>query len=205
MNPLMLALSVGPLLQWRFRWLCGALCLVGGTNATVALGQTQDSLAAMAGAPFTLGSETYPGTGMPPPPSPSQGSIQYTDITGWLTPRQASSLGLTLGIVSGGAGSTPMAYDLGVRWRSQLNARVQLNVHAWTRTPQHWAMRDAQGMIWHKEQNAFGTRLEVQWATSRTHGLVPEFGAIGLQLEGNSRLLLRARRGGPMLYYRTKF
>ena len=194
---------VGPLLQWRFRWLCGALCLVGGANATVALGQTQDSLAAMAGAPFTLRSETYPGTGTPR--LHSQGSIQYTDITGWLTPRQASSLGLTLGIVSGNAGSTPMAYDLGVRWRSQLNARVQLNVHAWARTPQHWAIRDAQGMIWDKEQNAFYTRLEVQWATSRTHGLVPEFGAVGLQLEGNSRLLLRARRGGPMSYYRTKF
>ena len=33
----------------------------------------------------------------------------------------------------------------------------------------------------------------------------PEFGAIGVQLQGDSRLLLRVRRGGPMLYYRAKF
>ena len=67
------------------------------------------------------------------------------------------------------------------------------------------AMRDAQGMIWQQDQPAFGTRLEVQWSSSLAPGWAPEFGAIGLQLEGNSRLLLRARGGGPMLYYRTKF
>ena len=33
----------------------------------------------------------------------------------------------------------------------------------------------------------------------------PELGAIGVQLQGDSRLLLRVRRGGPMLYYRAKF
>ena len=66
-------------------------------------------------------------------------------------------------------------------------------------------MPNAMGMIWQQDQPRFGTRLEVQWSSSRTRGLVPEFGAIGLQLEGNSRLLLRARGGGPMLYYRTRF
>ena len=35
--------------------------------------------------------------------------------------------------------------------------------------------------------------------------LEPEFGAIGVKLEGDSQLLLRTRSGGPMLYYRTKF
>lgn len=33
----------------------------------------------------------------------------------------------------------------------------------------------------------------------------PELGAIGVQLQGDSRFLLRVRRGGPMLYYRAKF
>jgi len=33
----------------------------------------------------------------------------------------------------------------------------------------------------------------------------PELGAIGVQLQGDSHLLLRVRRGGPMLYYRAKF
>ena len=50
-----------------------------------------------------------------------------------------------------------------------------------------------------------GTRLEVQWSASRTRGLVPELGAIGVQLQGDARLVLRARRGGPMVYYRAKF
>jgi len=45
----------------------------------------------------------------------------------------------------------------------------------------------------------------VQWTSSRAGSLVPEFGAIGVQLQGDSRLLLRVRRGGPMLYYRAKF
>ncbi|MBS0466274.1 MAG: hypothetical protein JSS31_10610 [Proteobacteria bacterium] len=71
--------------------------------------------------------------------------------------------------------------------------------------PQHQSMRDAQGMIWQQDQPAFGTRLDVQWSCSRMPGWAPEFGAIGLQLEGNARLLLRARRGRPMLYFRTRF
>jgi hypothetical protein len=34
---------------------------------------------------------------------------------------------------------------------------------------------------------------------------VPEFGAVGVQLQGGSKLVLRARKGGPMLYYRARF
>ena len=62
------------------------------------------------------------------------------------------------------------------------------------------------GLIWGRDQGSnFGTRLEVQWSASRTRGLVPELGAIGVQLQGDARLVLRARRGGPMVYYRAKF
>ena len=71
---------------------------------------------------------------------------------------------------------------------------------AWAEAPP-----DAVDLIWQREHLVYGTRLEVQWASSRTRGLVPEFGAIGVQLQGGSRLVLRARRGGPMLYYRAKF
>ena len=39
----------------------------------------------------------------------------------------------------------------------------------------------------------------------RFGGLLPEYRAIGIRLEGHSQLLLRARSGGPMVYYRTKF
>jgi len=183
-----------------------ALCLFAWTHAAMALQPAHDGLTALAPPAFTLQAQTYPGNGGPGLSKPAA-TMEYTAITGWLTPRQASSLGLTLAVVSedAGAGQRPMAYELGVRWRAQLNPRAQINVHSWTRTAQPAAMHDAMGMIWQQEQSRYGTRLEVQWTSSRTHGLVPEFGAIGVQMEGNSRLLLRARRGGPMLYYRTKF
>ena len=131
-------------------------------------------------------------------------AIHYTDITGWLTtPGVQPGTDIGRGVVCQGVELSPQAFDLGVRWRSQLDRRVQLDIHAWARTSQLHAMPNAMGMIWHQDQPTFGTRVEVQWSSSRTRGLVPEFGAVGLQLEGNSRLLLRARRGGPMLYYRT--
>jgi hypothetical protein len=80
-----------------------------------------------------------------------------------------------------------------------------LDIAAWARAPQWSQPQDAMGLIWQSQQPVYGTRVEVQWASSRTRGLVPEFGAIGVQLQGGSRLVLRARKGGPMLYYRAKF
>ncbi len=216
------ALPVRPSALWRRRALGGACWLVvcSGTaladdglagHAAAALEQARHDAAA--GAPITLRAETYPDmdgrTAQWQRPGAAPGGIQYLGITGWLTPRQAASLGLTLGMVSDGMGRSmggaPAAYDLGVRWHARLDQRVQFDVHAWARTPQGAAAHDAMGMIWLKEQPSFGTRLEVQWSSSRTHGLVPEFGAIGVQLQGDSRLLLRAKSGGPVLYYRTRF
>lgn len=130
-------------------------------------------------------------------------------MTRWLTPEAPYSLGLSLGLSQGltaDAAShvpspvTPARVDLGLRWRSRLDSGRHLQVTAWAEAP-----RDAVDLIWQREQLVYGTRLEVQWASSRTRGLVPEFGAIGVQLQGGSRLVLRARRGGPMVYYRAKF
>ena len=212
MNALMFAPFARRSALGRRPWLCGALPLVVWVGAAVA--QVADPLTSAASPPITLRGHSYPDFGalypsdaLRQPGAMSPQAIHYTDITGWLTPRQASSLGLTLGVVSYARGVelSPQAFDLGVRWRSQLDRRVQLDIHAWARTSQLHAKPNAMGMIWHQNQPTFGTRVEVQWSSSRTRGLVPEFGAVGLQLEGNSRLLLRARRGGPMLYYRTKF
>ncbi|WP_157948330.1 hypothetical protein [Pulveribacter suum] len=143
------------------------------------------------------------------PARPSMEGAHYSDVTGWLTPDKPSRMGLTLGLLSArpfaSAASSPLAYDLGVRLRSRLEQRVHLDVHAWARTPQQFAAHDAQGMIWSREPASVGTRVEVQWKASRTGGVVPEFGAIGVQLQGDAKLLLRARRGGPMVYYRAKF
>ena len=137
------------------------------------------------------------------------GGLRYNEVTGWLSPDKPSSVGLTLGVLSAGGAeasrSAALAYDLGLRWRTRLEPRVHLDVQAWTRNPQQPAWPDAMGLIWSREPASVGTRVEVQWKASRTGGLVPEFGAIGVQLQGNAKLLLRARHGGPMVYYRAKF
>ncbi|WP_409833715.1 hypothetical protein [Acidovorax sp.] len=142
-------------------------------------------------------------------------ATQHLDLTRWLTPESPNRFGLTLGLsgpvnflpapannsagTSAGAAQPPMQLDLGVRWRSQLQRGRHLDVSAWAQTP------DAMGLIWQTQPPTYGTRVEVQWASSRTRGLMPEFGAIGVQLQGGSRLVLRARKGGPMLYYRARF
>ncbi len=141
--------------------------------------------------------------------SPALAHARYSEATGWLSPDKPSSIGLTLGVLSAGAvessPAAPLAYDLGLRWRTRLEPRVHLDIQAWTRTSSRIATHDAMGMIWAREPAGVGTRLEVQWKASRTGGLIPEFGAIGVQLQGDARLLLRARHGGPMVYYRTRF
>lgn len=144
--------------------------------------------------------------------TPNYSAIQHLDVTRWLSQDPQSRFGLTLGLsapaymsapsaaMAAGTGSqaTPQL-DLGIRWRSELQRGRHLDVSAWTQTP------DAASQIWQTQPPSYGTRVEVQWASSRTRGLVPEFGAIGVQLQGGSRLVLRARKGGPMLYYRAKF
>lgn len=147
-------------------------------------------------------------------------ATQHIDVTRWLTPDAPRSVGFSLGLTSAapsahslanagnslnGAPAAPSSLDLGVRWRSRLASGRHLDVSAWAQTPQLAQSPDAMGLIWQQQQPVYGTRVEMQWASSRTRGLVPEFGAIGVQLQGGSRLVLRARKGGPMLYYRAKF
>lgn len=143
-------------------------------------------------------------------------ATQRIDLTRWMTPEAPSSLGVSLGLNSavphGGAAtfapqaaSSQASLDLGVRWRSPLYSGRRLDVSAWAQAPRTNTMPDTMGLIWQKQQLQYGTRVEVQWASSRTRGLLPEFGAVGVQLQGGSRLVLRAKKGGPMLYYRAKF
>lgn len=151
-------------------------------------------------------------------------STQQIGMTRWFTPGSPESLaspdarssfGLLLGMTAPApsAGAAPLtagamvpaSLDLGVRWRSRLDSGHHLDITAWARAPQWNQPQDAMGMIWQSQPPMYGTRMEVQWASSRTGGLVPEFGAVGVQLQGGSRLVLRARKGGPMLYYRAKF
>jgi hypothetical protein len=151
---------------------------------------------------------------LPGSPGYQFNSTQSIDLTGWLITRESyGKFGLSLGMSAPAAGAVPLAsdapnpasVDFGVRWRSQRESGPQFDVSAWARTSQLAPSSDALTMIRDAQQPLYGTRLEVQWESSKTRGLVPEFGAVGVQLQGGSRLLLRARKGGPMLYYRSRF
>lgn len=135
------------------------------------------------------------------------------DVTRWLGSGSGGSLGLSLGMATQTSTSVPALAmtepiwepTLGVHWRAPLGGNMYLDLSTWTRAPYRSQTPDAMDMIWLNRQPNYGTRVEVQWASPRFGGLLPEFGAIGVKLEGDSQLLLRTRSGGPMLYYRTKF
>lgn len=140
-------------------------------------------------------------------------TVQHLDITRWLSQDASNRFGLTLGLsaptaltstpfnamVSGTASQPLPQLDLGLRWRSELPRGHYLDVSAWAQAP------NVGSQILLIEPPTFGTRVELQWDSAPTRARVPEFGAIGIQLQGGSRLVLRARKGGPMLYYRAKF
>ena len=170
---------------------------------------------------------TAPGTdaspaGLASPTASGAGTVQSHTLTHWMHPERPRSLGVSLGLSTLTSPAAPLSsnavasaqaapaaallgMDMGVRWRSQLDVRRQLDVAAWARAPQNARTPDAMQLIWLAQQPSYGTRVEMQWSSSRTAGLVPEFGAVGVQLESGSRLVVRAKRGKPMLYYRAKF
>lgn len=136
------------------------------------------------------------------------------DATQWLGVLNNGQWGLSVGISSSSQDHTTLLSSappptwgpsVGMHWRSALGGGIYVGVSTWTPIPWGWGAPTATDMIWQGQKPTYATRLEVQWQSPRFGGLIPEWGAIGLQLEGDSRLLLRARHGGPMLYYRTSF
>lgn len=197
---------------------CLACLLAGALGPAVA--ETGDAaampdaapLAASEFAPPTFTQRRFEVSGSTPPLDLAGESMRL-DATRWMRSGRHGSLGFTVGMAFPSqvdlrphtAAVAPWSTDVGVRWRAPLGSGLHLDMAAWTRAARPQQEPDALGMIWHRQQGDYGTRLEVQWKASRTGGLVPEFGAIGVQLQGQSRLVLRARGGGPMVYYRTKF
>ncbi len=179
--------------------------LLAGSPLCPAMGQTSFVPPSPAMAPVEISGSSAP--------LDTRGESLRLDVTRWMPPGRAGSLGFSLGLMLPTQADlrpyttavAPWSSDVGLRWRAPLGSGHHLDMAVWARTARSGQEADAMGMIWHREQGSYGTRLEVQWTSSRTRGLVPEFGAIGVQLQGDSRLLLRAKRGGPMLYYRTRF
>ncbi len=138
------------------------------------------------------------------------------DITGWSRGPEQSGLGLSMGSStrpSPGAGYAfvPLSprggavadLDVALRWRSQpLSGNRRVDLAAFRRS-----VPDAADLARSGEANepVYGARVEMQFASARSRRLVPELGAIGMQLDGGAKISLRAKRGKPMLYYRASF
>jgi len=140
---------------------------------------------------------------------PAQAPSSSLRLTGWLPKQPAGSVGLTLTVPSTTAPTKPLILDLGVRWRSAWGNNLRMEFSAWGHPLQPFAStpntHDAMGMIHQRDTAGYGTRMELQWSNAPTRGLLPEHGAIGMQLQGGSRVVLRAKRGGPMVYFRSRF
>lgn len=141
-------------------------------------------------------------------------SPQRLDLTRWLTTPEAGSWGVSLGVAASpparGYPSTRGATaswepTVGLHWRTPLGQGRHLDISTWAHLAHVQPQPYTSDLIWSNYPNNYATQVEVQWRSPRFGGLLPEFGAIGVKLEGQGQLVLRARSGGAMLYYRTKF
>lgn len=125
------------------------------------------------------------------------------DATRWsATTGGQGRLGLSLGMA--GSADRPWAVpQWGVHWRAAISPRTQLTLSGWAPLPNQEPASGASGPQPPWQQ--FDARVELQWQGAGLHGLVPEYGAIGVQFQTGSRLMLRARHGGPFFYYRARF
>lgn len=127
-----------------------------------------------------------------------------------LVPVCALQLMLALGMAHVSAQGLAMR---GGQWNSEGAARLTgvppsaslgLRYHM---TERHDSLTAASGVPGFGGGTAPGTaspRIGVEWQPSKST-LGFEHSAIGMQLDSNVRLSLRARHGGPMLYLRNRF
>lgn len=128
------------------------------------------------------------------------------EISRWAQPAKASGVGLALGVnlPSGSLvdARTGPVLDVGVRWRSAEVNQRRLDIAAFRRVG---SSPDAYTLIHADEQPLYAARVEMQFANAKSRRFLPELGAIGMQMNGGGKIVLRAKRGGPMLYYRAQF
>jgi hypothetical protein len=122
------------------------------------------------------------------------------EATGWAA-GPVHAVGVALGsrfdrsaALPGQAPHLESSLSVGLRWRSALSDRRRVDVAAWRRVA---GASDSPARL--------GTRIELQFSSPRSSVALADFGAIGMQLEGNAKVQLKIRRGKPMFYYRSKF
>ncbi|MCW5648448.1 MAG: hypothetical protein KIS62_01750 [Ramlibacter sp.] len=132
-------------------------------------------------------------------------------LTGWAVVSPRAALGLTLdsstprgtGLISSlDERSGAPRLDLGIRWRTALGDSDRIDVAAWRRVS---PSGEGASLSSELNQEGYGTSVEWQFKSAPTFGFVPELRAIGLQLNGGGRLMLRTHGGRPVLYYRAQF
>jgi hypothetical protein len=88
----------------------------------------------------------------------------------------------------------------GLRWRSTLGDGQRLDVATW-RNLQARAINGSPDT----EPAPIVTHIELQFSPAKAYPFGAELGAVGLRLSSEANLQLRIKRGGPMIYYRSKF
>jgi hypothetical protein len=119
------------------------------------------------------------------------------EAIGW-SQRGGQAFGVSFGATFDPSSARPFnasarsSLGVGLRWRSDLGSSQRLDVATWRSLNDD---ADNAGVL--------TTRIEMQF-TSPQRALV-ERGALGLQLSSDSKLAMRLRKGGPMVYYRSRF
>ncbi|KAF1046958.1 MAG: hypothetical protein GAK38_02175 [Xylophilus sp.] len=150
----------------------------------------------------------------------ASGSLASTriELSGWTADARQHGVGVAMGVTSPAAGADAAtlhyrrvepALDLGLRWRSAPASGHRIDIAAWRRLHPE---PDAYTLV-HTRGSAFGdsgattysARVETQFSRARGRGIAPELGAVGFQMNSGAKLVLRSKRGGPMVYYRSTF
>lgn len=141
---------------------------------------------------------------------PNTANTTRLEINTWSRPAQQTALGLAIGVDTPGANWADnnrgqSTIDVGVRWRSATVNQRRIDVVAFRRIAQPNQPQDAYTLIQNADQPLYSARVEMQFKSAKFGGLTPELGAIGMQLNGGGKVVLRSKRGGPMVYYRSNF
>lgn len=160
------------------------------TLLAAACGAQAQERTRVAAVTYTLGSTSVPQQG-------EQSEHRRLEVVRWAA-QGDSAWGMSLGASRDGL--NPPRPEVGVRWRSRLDGNQRLDLSAWRRiTASGAASPEAQ------DEAALQTRIELQFTSPRSSASLGELGALGVQLGADSKLSMRVRRGGPMLYYRMQF
>ncbi len=141
---------------------------------------------------------------------PSTTRLSYVQ---WGSASNQASLGVSMGVSSLQPGNpaglpwmpgvaaqpTSLRPELGLRWRTGWTGDRRVDVDA-------WSSYDATRGLPAADRRSYNARVELQFRDNSPRlGFDGSRGALGLQLSSNSQMLLRAKHGGPMVYYRAKW